>query len=151
KMEKNDKGETVFIPYNKVSDTIWWIDIRNYNHTIQSYENIASLDGYFVEPIIQHQNAGILRLLSGNSMFRADWFIYHASDVMTQVDRNRKIKIYEELLYAKVGAPKTLSEFYKIWGLKSLEEARAEGNEYAALVTRSKEVARHNRLLFGYR
>src|SRR5690606_8802745 len=150
RMEINQNGEKVFVPYTKITDTLYWIDIRNYNHTPQSWEKIASLDGYFTEPLVQHQNLAVLQLLSGNSVFRADWFIYHASDVMSQVDRNKKIKIYNELLYSKVGIPKTLDEFYKIWGL-NLKDARSEGNEFAALVTKSKEVARHNRLLFGYR
>lgn len=134
------------------SDTLYWIDIRNYNWSEQSWENMTSYDGYMVEPIIQHQNNSLLRLISGNAMVRADWFIYHASSTTEQTDKNKKnVPIYRELLYSKTKSPKTVDEFRKAWGLKDITESRKLGNEYATLVTRSKNVARHNRLLFGYR
>lgn len=151
KMEINEKGERVFVPYRQVSETLYWIDLRDYNWSDQAWEDVSGIDGYFVEPIVQNKNAGILRLLAGNAILRADWFIYYASDVNLQVDRDEKVKIYRRLLYSQTKEPKTLDEFEKIWGLDNIELSRKRGNESAVLVTKSDEVARNNRLMFGYR
>ncbi len=145
---KDDK----FVPMTKVPDskTLYWIDIRNYNFTQQAWEAVASLDNTFVEPIVHHDISGLMRLLSGNAVLRASWFVYYASDVERQVSANQKVKIYNTLLYANVKEPKTVKEFEKIWGINE-EESRKIGNEYSTLVTKSKNVAIHNRLMFGYR
>lgn len=140
-------------PINQIpgSTTLFWIDIRNYNWALQSWENITKYDGYFVEPIVNHANNGLLRLISGNSVVRADWFIYHASRSVEQNDIIRtNNSIYRELLYSKVKPPKNVDEFRKVWSV-DVERSRVLGNEFATLVTKSKNVARHNRILFGYR
>lgn len=153
KMEKTEDGLEKFIPYKQVpgSDTLWWIDIRDYNWTPEAWEIVAQSDGYVVEPVVNHSNNGALRLLSGNSLLRADWFIEWAINPMRQIDRGDKVILYDTLLYAKTTIPKNIDEFRKIWGLSSLDESRRLGNEYLTLVTKSKQVARHNRVLAGYR
>lgn len=136
----------------QISDTLYWVDIRNYNWSVESWEKITKFDGYIVEPIISNENNGILRLLSGNSLVRTDWFIYHAARTVSDTDRDKKNNpIYRELLYSLNKQPKTVPEFEKVWGLADKTKSRQIGNEYGTLVTKSKNVARHNRFLFGYR
>ena len=133
------------------SKTLWWIDLREFNFTPQSWEKVSELDPYFVEPIVHHPENSLLRLLSGNAVVRMDWFIYHATDIQQELDAGRKTKIYQTLLYASSKEPKTVREFQQVWGLGSIDVSRQLGNEYSVLVTKSKNVARHNRMLFGYR
>ncbi len=141
---KDDKGNIV-----RTSETLWWIDIRDYNWTPQAWEAVSKEDGYFVEPIVQHDRNSVLRLLSGNAIFRADWFIYHATDAQAQLDNGSKAPIYDLLLYAQSGAPQTLNDWRKNWGV-NVDEALKFGNESAALVTKSKAVARHNRQMYRH-
>ena len=143
------RGEK-FIPIQQVSEDIWWIDIRDYNWTIEAWEQIAQEDGYFVEPAVDYDINSKFRIESGNSMVRADWFIVHATDITRQEDRNSKINIYNTLLYAKVEEPKTVDQFRTLWGL-DLKKARKLGNEYGSLVLTSNKVALDNRVLMGYR
>lgn len=150
---KNWDGiEISYIQQVPGSTTLYWIDIRDYNWSEQSWENITKYDGYMVEPIIAHPNNGLLRLIAGNALVRADWFIFHASQTVAQTDLVKtNVPIYRELLYSKTKSPKSVSEFKKVWGLRDIETSRKLGNEYGTLVTKSKDVARHNRFLFGYR
>jgi hypothetical protein len=142
-----------FVPYQKVpgSQTLWWLDVRDYNWTPEAWEIVAEADGYIVEPVVDHNNNGALRLLSGNSILRMDWFNEWAINPMRQLDRGDKVILHDTLLYAKNTIPKNVNEFRTIWGLPSLEEARRLGNEYLTLVSESRQVARHNRILAGYR
>lgn len=142
-----------FYSYKQVpgSDTLWWIDIRDFNWTPDAWEIVANADGYIVEPVVNHSNNGALRLLGGNALLRADWFIEWAINPMRQLDRGDKVILYDTLLYAKNKIPQNIDEFRAIWGLPSLDEARKLGNEYLTLVGKSKQVARHNRILAGYR
>lgn len=145
------REKDVFIPKRKVSDTLWWIDIRDYNWTEKSWELVSQLDAYFVEPIVPHDKYGYLRLLAGNAILRADWFIVHASDVTRQSDRGIDTNVYKTLLYSQVDIPKTLKELeLNVFNI-DLAKARQLGNEYGVVVTKSKAVAQHNRMLFGYR
>lgn len=138
--------------FQTISDTLQWIDIRHYNWNFESWEKITNFDGYMVEPIIQHENNSLLRLLSGNSVVRADWFVFHAARATEQSDKDGKnISIYRTLLYSQQKLPKTVQEFRTVWALPDLAKSRQLGNEYATLVTKSQNVARNNRLLFGYR
>jgi len=132
------------------SNTLYWIDLREYNWTPQSWEAVSKLDPYFVEPVVQHDRNSLLRLLAGNAILRADWFIYHGTDITAQSDRDIETKIYYELLYSSNTIPKNVEEFRQVWGL-DLERARKYNNEYGTVVLRSKTVARHNRILMGYR
>lgn len=145
--------EVSFNPINRVpgSKTLWWIDIRNFNWTEQAWESMMTTQGYVVEPIVTHEKNSALRLLSGNSLVRMDWFITHSSAITNQADTGSKIAIYKDFLYGTLTArPKTVTEFEKVWGIDTIK-ARENGNVSSTLVTESKAVARHNRILFGYR
>ncbi len=147
------KDEEGFKPLRLVkgSKTLWWFDLREFNFTEDAWEKVSVLDPYFVEPVVHHPENSLLRLLSGNAVVRMDWFVYHATDIQQELDAGRKTKIYQTLLYASNKEPKNVDEFRKVWGLPDINVSRQLGNEYSALVTKSKNVARHNRLLFGYR
>jgi hypothetical protein len=133
------------------SDTLYWIDIREFNWSIKSMEAVANFDAYFAKPIVSEENNGLLRLLAGNALLRADWFVFHAARTVEQTDIDSKVKpIYRELLYSLTKEPKTVPEFRATWGLPDVEKSRKLGNEFGALVSKSKDVARHNRLVFGY-
>lgn len=147
-------GEYSIIPIHRVpnSKTLWWIDLRDYNWTREAWEAVAELDGYFVSPVIDYDSYSALKLLSGNAILRADWFIMHATDMSVQVDHDRKTLIYDTLLYAKQKSiPKHIDEWRKIWGV-DIELAQSLGADYATLVSKSKVVSRNGtRILFGYR
>lgn len=154
-VENNDafnEGVRKFVPLHLVkgSKTLWWIDIRDYNFTDKSWEAVASVEPYFLEPTVHHDVNGLMRLIAGNAILRMDWFNFHASDTDQEIAAGRNIKIYNTLLYSNVKEPKTVTEFEKVWGI-DLARSRALGNEYGVIVTKSKGVALHNRYLFGYR
>lgn len=132
------------------SETLYWIDVRDYNWTPQSWEDAALLDGYFVKPVISEENDGALRILSGNAVLRMDWFIRHTSDETLQLDTDSRPFLYQNFLFANSAKPTTGDAFFKAFLLdKTLAFNR--GNVSAALVTKSNAVSNHNRLLFAYR
>lgn len=137
---------------NKITDTLYWIDIRNYNWTPEAWESITKFDGYMLEPIVKHENNSLLRLLAGNAVVRMDWFIYNVSIATNQTDRDKKnVSLYRTLLYSNITQPKTVQDFRAAWGLPDIGKSREIGNEFATIVTKSQNVSRHNRILFGYR
>ena len=140
-----------FKTYRRVrgSDTLWWIDLRDYNWTPQAWETISTGDGYFSEPVVSHDRSGALRLIAGNAVLRADWFIAHVMSSTEQLDIDGPDNFYETLLYALRDKPEKIDEWRKAWTL-DIKRARSIGNEYGTL-TDSTAVARHNRMLFGYR
>jgi hypothetical protein len=147
-----DRKKIKYVQNVPNSDTLFWIDIRNYNWSVQSWENITKYDGYIVQPILSEETNGLLRLYSGNALVRTDWFIYHSARTVEQTDTDKTaISIYRELLYSKTTPPKTVDDFRKTWSLTDLVKSRVLGNESGTLVTKGKNVARHNRLLFEYR
>ena len=133
------------------STTLFWIDLRDFGFTSKAWEIVSSYDGYFVEPIVEHRTNGLLRLLAGNAVVRADWFIVHASDTQQQEDKKLKPSIYETLVYANTKVPTTIDEFRKTFTLDLNGKGVKGGNQGAAVVTDSDVVARHNRILFQYR
>jgi len=147
---KKINGQFVPIQRSKYSNTLYWIDLREYNWTEEVWEKLSLTDGYFVEPIVEHFSNSALRLIAGNAIVRADWFIDHATDLTRQADNEITARIYTDLLYAKNKTPKNLQEWLQIWGVPSVEKSRILGNEAGALVLRS-QVARHNREVFSYR
>lgn len=130
------------------SQTLYWIDIRNFNWTPQTMEVISQEDAYFVEPLVEHEKSSLLRLMSGNSVLRADWFVYAATNTQLQRDAKIPFSIYETLLYANTKRPTVLEDFRLRWGFERTK-AKAFGATFNALVTRSKNVAFHNRILEG--
>jgi len=132
------------------SDTLWWVDIREFNWTEKAWESMSTEDGYFVEPIVTHDANSLLRLISGNAVVRADWFIVHASDLTKQSDTGSKVKIYKEFLYGTLDKiPTTVKEFETAWSIDTAKAAEI-GNIFGVVVTKSKAVSRHNRTLIGY-
>lgn len=145
----NDDGE--FESYRRVpgSETLWWIDLDEYNWTPEAWEKVSLGDGYFAEPIVQHPNSGALKILSGNAVLRSDWFIKHSTRMVEQLDLEEPDRYYHDLLYAKSSEPKNIDEWRRHWGL-DINIARSLGNEFGTLTNTSRRVARHNRYLFGY-
>ena len=128
-----------------------WIDIRNYGWTPQIFEIISAQDPYFVEPLIDHQIYTYTRLIAGNVIFRADWFITHAMDAMQQLDEGENEIIYYRLLYDDK-APKTLAEFHALWSIDINKIREVLKVERGAVVDTGKSgVSRHNRRILGAR
>lgn len=145
-----------FIPLRLVpaSQTLWWIDIRDYNWTADAFEIVAQGEGYFVEPIVNQVNNQLLIQLTGtpNVVLRADWFIRHVTDSALQEDIGLDFTFYDTLLYANLDRPpRTIDEWRFIWtGIRDLNDSRLLGNEYGTVVTNSNIVANANRFLFYY-
>lgn len=129
------------------SDTLFWINLEEFNWTAEAWEKAALQDGYFISQALNYADYKHATHNIGNIILRADWFISHTTDVTYQSDRKEKNVLYWTFLYAKAKKnPKTLDEFRKVWGVdtKALQE---QGLQYGTLVTRSKTVSRHNRIL----
>lgn len=151
--QDKESKKNQYIEYQRVpfSDTLWWIDLRDYNFTPEAWESAAAIDGYFPVPIVQEQNNGAIRLAaSGNAILRMDWFITQVTDTARQRDNDINFDLYNTFLFAQVKPPKNLDEWRKYFSL-DVAKAREIGNEFGTLVTRSKVVSRHNRMLFGYK
>jgi hypothetical protein len=152
RMEGNgDEENKKIVIYQAVpdSDTLIWVDIRDYGWTPESWEKISEFDGYFAEPVVQYDVGLNIRAVAGNAVVRADWFIVHALNTMMQEDVD-KPSIYYELLFSGLEKPKTIEEWRRLWRFDN-KEAALVGNEVATLVTKSNAVARHNRILFAHR
>lgn len=151
-VQKND----VFTPLQNVpgSQTLWWIDLRDYNWTVDAWEIVSSADGYFVEPIINQVNNQILTQIVGtpNVILRADWFIVQATDTAKQDDLGLGFNIYDTLIFAQLKRPPAnRDEWVTLFtGIRDLNESRLLGNEYGTIVTNSAIVSRANRFLFSY-
>ena len=147
--EETKKLEFVALQRVPFSNTLWWIDIRDFNFTRQAFETAAGLDGYFTVPGVQEPNNGALRLIAGNCILRMDSFMLAVTDTTRQRDISNKFDLYNTFLFAQVTPPKNISEWKKLFAIDT-DKAREIGNEYGAIVTVSKAVALHNRFLFGY-
>lgn len=149
-VDSEDDGDVFLdklVEHQKVpgSETLWWIDLRDYNWTAQAWENVAEQDGYFRQPMVGHRAFNYMRLIAGNAVLRADWFIVHTSDPQRQIIAGRK-PLYYELLYAKhKKRPTTLEEFKKVWKIFD------DSLEFGSVVTKSRAVAQHNRFITGER
>lgn len=99
------------------SDTLFYIDIRDYNWNNEAWELIAQEDPYFQEPWINDEDAAELLELAGNALVNGAWFIAHLLDPIKQDDVGRD-ELYYELLYSNLGGPPVnLAEFAEIWGV----------------------------------
>lgn len=126
------------------SNTLYYIDLRNYNWTGEAWEKVALLDPYFVKPVVDPKKYDSLRYnATGNAIIRADWFIIHTSDVTKQIDRGIKDPLYYELLYAKSGVPKTVDEFRQRWGV-DMKKIQGLGTIRKNFVDRGKSGVSHN-------
>lgn len=131
------------------SDTLWWVNLDELNWTEQAWETVSDADGYVRQPVVDHRHYNYLRLIAGNALLRADWFIAHTSNTARQDDIDKE-PLYYELLYAKSGIPKDVADFQRIWG-GDPEQARKFASEFGSLITNSKAVAYNNRIITGYR
>jgi hypothetical protein len=135
---------------------MFWIDIRNYAWTTESWEKVSQADPYYREPWITYEmseeeytNYQLFRKLYGNFIIKAVWFIVHTSDTMKQQDLDQE-PLYYELLYSSIGIPKTVEEFRAAWGIEKKDEEKAQKFNLIAgkLVDQGDSgVARHNRIL----
>lgn len=104
----------------KLSDTLFRVDIRDYNWNEQAIENVAQIHPYlaidFMTKEYQERYQYMLQK-SGNALFRLDWFIVHTLDPTRQLDYDIKTLAYYELLYANSKVPANIQEFYDIWGI----------------------------------
>lgn len=129
----------------QINDTLFAIDIRDYGWSLDDWERIAGIDPYFAEPIVDHRLYNYNRLLSGNSLFRADWFIVHATDTTKQTDRRIDDIIYYLLLYGKGYEPKDADDFRRIWEV-DLKTIRIKQVERGSIIDQGKSgVSRHAR------
>jgi hypothetical protein len=129
----------------QINDTLFAIDIRDYGWSLDDWERIAGIDPYFAEPIVDHRLYNYNRLLSGNSLFRADWFIVHATDATKQTDRKIDDIIYYLLLYGKGNEPKDADDFRRIWEV-DLKTIRIKQVERGSVIDQGKSgVSRHAR------
>lgn len=139
-VEKNGS----FYAHQKVpgSPTLWWIDIRDYGWTNEAFEKVTAQDPYFVSPLVDERLAFLLQAegLSPNIILRMDWFIREAADAQQQIDTGFD-PISDTLIYSRLNAaPKNEKEFEQLWKIDN-------GNSYYNLVTKSRAVSRHNRVV----
>lgn len=140
-----------FLPSERLvtgSNTLYWIDIRDYNWTQEVFEKISQFDPYVRLPWIDAKLYGQMRILGGNALISGPWFLAQTCDVTKQDDRNIA-PYYYELLYAHVGIPKNATEYRNIWGVdvKNLEKF---GLVKGTIVDKSI-VSRHTRELASTR
>lgn len=155
-------GLNIFPPeYTPVSETLMYVDIRNYGWTPEAWDIISLADPYFVEPAISYERATALQLLTidrtsdkqkkirGFPIVRADWFITHLTDTSKQVDIDEKaVPLYYVLLYAETGIPKNIDEYRKFWAIDPKVLQSKQGRLNGHLVVDGKSgVAIHNRQL----
>lgn len=131
----------------KVTDTLYYIDIRDYGWEKEDVELVANLDPYVREPWINHKEYNYARLVSGNILFRADWFINHTSDLAYQIDRKIKDLPYYILTYGRNKIPKNLKEFQDFWGVDIKKIQRLELHAGDLVDIDDTGVSRHARYL----
>lgn len=133
------------------SDTLMWIDIRDYGWNPDQWEKISLQDPYFAEPLVNHRVATYLNLIAGNVIFRTDWFIVHSLDAMQQIDEGIEDVIYYRLLYDDE-TPETLEEYQKLWQIDIEKIREVLKIERQGVVDYGDSgVSRHNRMVLGSR
>lgn len=131
------------------SSTLFKIDIRDYGWTQEAWEKVSIRESYIREPWIDHATYDAIRLESGNSVIRGDWFLSHTSSPVKQLDIGDKEILYETLLYAQLGrSPKNIKEFYDYWGY-DIEKIEKKLHKVEQILVPHKKsgVARSNRVL----
>lgn len=145
---------------------MYWVDIRWYRWTPEAWEKVAELDPYFREPVIpSHGSIAKLRVVAGNAVVRADWFIYVSSDTTSLLDiaeARDDDSPYYTLLYASdkierngklvpVGAPKNSAEFAKLWEVDFDVLKRHPVERGGVVDTHKSSVSFSNRFLWRVR
>ena len=107
------------------SDTLFWIDIRDYNWTEQAFETVSVAEPYVRKPWINSDVYDAIRIMSGNALIRADWFLSYTTDVTKQADFEAGNNLnttacepfYYVLLYANAKIPRNADDYRAIWGI----------------------------------
>ena len=141
------------------SNSLFWIDIRDYNWNRKVWELVAAQDPYFQEPWINDEdvdefiNVGNKTnkdgVLAVNFIVNGNWFIANHLDATRQDDVDKE-ELYYQLLYSNLGGPpKTVAGFRAIWGVN---ENRVDtfGQARGIIVPKGKSaVARNERQIVG--
>jgi hypothetical protein len=131
---------------DKVTDTLYRVDIRNYNWTQDAWERSTNdAEPYIRLPFIPEEVYEKIRYQSGNSLVRADWFIKYGLDAQSQLDLGVKELMYYNLLYGK--KLKNLDEFRNFWGVDIAKIRKFQLERGGVVDTNDSEVSRHHRLL----
>lgn len=121
------------------SDTLWYIDIRDYGWKVEDIDAVFKLQPYFLYPVVESKNNVIL--------YRADWFLVNAMDVTKQDDRGLKDFAYYILQYGKGNEPKNADDFRRAW-LVDIKTIRAQKLETGTVVDKGESgVSQHTRQL----
>ena len=148
------KSEFIFVPKQRVkgSETVYWIDIRDYNWTEKAWELVSSAEAYIRKPYINEAAYDAIRVMSGNALVRADWFLANTADVTKQADfdpnnialnTSKSEPFYYTLLYANTKIPRNGTEYRDIWGVNL---QRINDNQLArgTIVDRGQSVVSRN-------
>jgi hypothetical protein len=121
------------------SDTLWFIDVRDFGWPTDDIDDVFKLQSYFLVPLVDSQNNVII--------FRADWFVVYASDNSKTDDRGIKDIPYYTLLYGKGREPKNADEFRKFWQVDE-KTIRATQSETGTVIDAGDSgVSQHTRQL----
>lgn len=140
-----------FVNFKQVagSETLYWVDIRDYNWTLAAFEKVAAKEPFVKKPWVSEDYDNI-RHLSGNAVVRMSWFLAYTMDTTRQFDRGQE-PLYYTLLYAYTGVPNTADQYRKIWGL-DIPKIEKDGRIKLAVVDQGDSiVSRHPRELAGVR
>lgn len=141
----NSKGYIVRPKRVPGSDTLWYADITPFGWSIEQFELLSKLQPFFAEPLIDHRIYNYGRLISGNLLFRADWFVVYVTDVQKQLDKDEKNLPYYFLQYGIGKEPKNLQDFQKAWRV-DIKTIRTESIERGAIINKGDSgVSRHTR------
>jgi len=164
----SEKGGKKFAPLKPVTETLYYLDLRDYGWVNRTWDIVSLADIYFQQPWINDEDvAEVAKLLqdsafanqgnfvSANIILRGDWFIYHTSDTTVQDDLGKQ-PLYYVLPYSTVGEPKNLDDFRKAWQVDAdiIEDKKLEKG---SIVEKGRSsVARNNRqiatakTIYGY-
>lgn len=121
------------------SDTLWYIDVRDYGWKTDDLDVVFKIQPYFLYPVVESKNNVIL--------YRADWFIVNAMDLTKQDDRGLKDFVYYILQYGKGNEPKNADDFRRTW-LVDIKTIRAQKLETGSVVDKGESgVSQHTRQL----
>jgi hypothetical protein len=135
----------------KVTGTLYMADIRDWGWDLETWELIYQQQPYFLQPLADDLYYNRLRLLCGNAMFRADWFVYNCSDSTAQLDRGEDNILYYLLLYGKGKEPKSSRDFQKIWGVDAKRIQKFKLGKAAVVNQGESGVSRHTRFILHAR
>lgn len=141
------------------SNTLFWIDIRDYNWNRKAWEVVAATDPYFQEPWLNDEDVDEFinvgnkfdtdNVLAVNFIVNGAWFIANTLDATRQDDIGVD-ELYYELLYSNLGGtPANLADFRNIWGVDD-DRVDTFGQARGTIVRKGESaVARNERQIAG--